>query len=139
MSKRKPIIKKSKVAEAATEYTTKQRNMMLLKEKYITSKVQGNICLSRMNMMINQLNGSFIFERVDDHVKSKELLYWEMIQQRRLAITYLRDAYFKAQELKKGYNLSDKEIGDIDDYYFKEPVNRDFSAENKVINIDFVN
>ena len=102
------------------------------KNDYIRNTINGRYYLARCNMLGVQIENKKIIEKIDDCLKSEEYMRAEYALMKMQAITSMRNAYFAKQDLMKDFNLTEKDILDIEeDYYDGKIIREDYDVEYK--------
>ena len=110
---------KERIAKQMSEIAYGKK-IVLAKSKndYINNVVNGRYFLSRYNMLAEQVQTGEIKEKIDGALKSMEFIRSEAALMKVRAITAFREAHFGQLDMKKDFNLTDKDIQAIEiDYY----------------------
>lgn len=95
------------------------------KNDYINNLVNGKFFLARCNMIAEQLQAKKILESVDGCIKSREYMEAEYAMTKVRAIESMRKVFFAKQELVKTFDLTEKDILDIEEDYYNGKIIRD--------------
>lgn len=88
------------------------------KNDFIRNTINGRYFFERCNMIADQVINDDIKESIDGCLKPKSFLMSEYALQKMQAINSMREAHFAKLELKKQFNMTDEDVGDIlKDYY----------------------
>jgi len=112
------------------------------KNDYIKNLINGRYFLARCNSIAEQLHPKGkIEEKLDGRLKTREYLLSEYALVKMQAIVGMRGAHFAKKDLIKDFNLTEKEIEDIeDDYYNGKIIREDYDESyKKRTKAEFVN
>ncbi len=123
-----------KVRESQADQLAQKRVILRYKNDYIGNLVNGRYFQERCNMIAEQINSGKILETVDGAPKPKDYLIAEYNLTKIRAITALRNANGIKRDLLERLKLDPKEIEELHDYYFVQPIMRESYGEENEIN-----
>ena len=112
-----------------------KREVIRLKNDWVTDWCSANFFASRVNMLVEAFNGFDVLgkehsEMIDGVLKSKDYLYWEAMLCKQRAMKCARSAFFAAKELEKK-GVGAEELERVKEDYFKLPIFRnDYGDDN---------
>jgi hypothetical protein len=104
----------------AHEELVKQREIIVHKENYLQSIINGRYYFARSNMIANQLIPKInIVEKIDGALKSVDFVIGEYALIKKKAIHFMREANGIKNTLIKEYGLEEKELDDFVENHYK--------------------
>ena len=119
----------------------KKLGLIQSKNDYISNLTNARYFLERYNMMAEQIQIGKIIEKIDGCPKTMNYMLAEAAVIKRQALASFRSAHFGQLDMKKLYNLTDKDIKEIEsDLYDGKIIRETYDEEYKKGNkAEFVN
>lgn len=97
---------------------------------YIRNIINGRYYFARCNMIAEQLIKNDIKESLDGCPKTEEYMRAEYALQKMQAIMSMRNAHFAKKDLIEDFNLTEKDIEEIErDYYDGKIIREEYDGE----------
>ncbi len=104
------------------------------KTDYIRNLINGRYFLARCNMIAEQIVKEDIKEKIDGCTKSLEFMRAEYAHQKMQAIVSLRGSVFGKEDLKNNFNLTDKDIIELEKDYYDGKIIREAKDYDEIYN-----
>lgn len=124
MTKRKVKVDNLKKREEHKAYG-KSLEVARLKMMFVKEHFNANYYTARCNMMAEQIGSDNIVEKIDDCLKTKDLMIHEYALMKMQAINAKRNAFFQKEDLVKKHGVIERELLDLIKDYVSGPISRE--------------